>query len=143
MKKLCNGLLIALLVATVLLAAYAVIASSNTESLNAAISLNLIWSYILFGVAVLAAVGCAAWGMLKSPAGLKGALLSILLIVAIVVISYFVANGHDYQIINLENGGYFDRFETVIADAGILVTYVAFAGSLLAALYAEISNALK
>lgn len=143
MKKLCNILLIVLLVATLLLTVYAVVASSTVEGLNAAISLNLIWCYVLFVAAILAAVGCAVWGMIKSPAGLKGALMSLLLIAAVVIVSYVIANGHDIKIVNLDTGGYFDRPETVISDAGILVTYVAFAGAILAALYSEISNALK
>ncbi len=141
MKKFCNILLIVLLAVTALLVVYAV--ASSPENLNAAISLNLIWGYILFAAAALAAVGCAIWGLIKSPAGLKGTLLSLVLVVAVIVISYVVANGHDYQIVNLENGGFFERGDTVIADAGILVTYVAFVGAVLAALYSEISNALK
>lgn len=141
MKKFCNILLIVLLAVTTLLTAYAVF--SSPEGLNAAISLNLIWGYVLFAAAALAAVGCAAWGLVKSPAGLKGAIFSIVLVAAVIVISYVVANGHDYQIINLSDGGYFERGETVIADAGILVTYVAFVGAVVAALYSEIANALK
>lgn len=141
MKKLCNILLIVLLAVTALLVVYAV--ASSPEGLNAAISLNLIWCYILFAAAILAAVGCAVWGMLKSPKGLKGALSAVVLVVAVIVVSYFVANGHDYQIINLSDGGFFERGVTVIADASILVTYIAFVGALLATLYSEISNVLK
>ncbi len=141
MKKFCNILLIVLLAVTVLLAAYAVI--SKPETLNAAISLNLIWGYVLFAAAALAAVGCAVWGLVKSPAGLKGAILSLFLVAAVIVISYFIANGHDYHIVNLEDGGYFERGEAVIADASILVTYVAFVGAVVAALYSEIANVLK
>ncbi len=141
MKKFCNILLIVLLAVTALLVVYAV--ASSPENLNAAISLNLIWGYTLFAAAALAAVGCAIWGLVKSPAGLKGTLLSLVLVVAVIVISYLVANGHDYQIVNLEDGGYFERGDTVIADAGILVTYVAAAGAILAAIFSEISNALK
>ncbi len=141
MKKLCNILLIVLLAVTALLVVYAV--ASSPEGLNAAISLNLIWCYILFAAAILAAVGCAVWGMLKSPKGLKGALSAVVLVVAVIVVSYFVANGHDYQIINLSDGGFFERGVTVIADASLLVTYIAFVGALLATLYSEISNVLK
>ena len=69
-------MLVTLLVITVGLTFYAVFASP--ESKNAAVSLNLIWGYALLASAVIAALACATWGLLKSPAGLKGALLSAL-----------------------------------------------------------------
>lgn len=141
MKKFVNSLLITLLGITVLLTLYAVFASP--EGLNAAISLNLVWCYVLLAGAIAVALICAVWGMLKSPVGLKGALLSMLLIVAVIVISYVVAAGHDYQIVDLNSGGYFDHWKAVIADTGILVTYIAFVGALGAAVYSEVANAFK
>lgn len=141
MKKFVNILLITLLVITVGLTFYACFASP--ESKNAAISLNLIWGYVLLVGAVVAALACAVWGLVKSPAGLKGALLSCLLMVAIVVASYFIAAGHDVKIVNLDTGGYFEHWKAVIAETGILVAYVAGAGAILSAIYAEIANSLK
>lgn len=141
MKKFVNILLVTLLVITVGLTFYAVFASP--ESKNAAISLNLIWGYALLVGAVVAALACATWGLLKSPAGLKGALLSLLLIAAVIVISYFVASGNDFKIVNLDTGGYFEHWETVLADASILVAYVAGAGAVLSAIYSEVANTLK
>lgn len=141
MKKFVNTLLVVLLVITVVLTLYAVF--SSPEGLNAAISLNIIWCYILLAGAIAIALVCAGWGLLKSPAGLKSSLLSMLLIVAVIVVSYFVAAGHTYQIVDLNTGGYFDQWKAVIADSGILVTYVAFIGAVGAAIYAEVANALK
>ena len=48
MKKILNILLIVLLAVTFLLTVYAV--AAGPEALNAAINLNLIWGYILWGV---------------------------------------------------------------------------------------------
>ena len=141
MKKFINILLIVLLVITVALVGYAVF--SSPEGLNAAVSLNLIWGYILLAGAVLAALACAVWGIIQSPKGMKSALISLVLVAAVIIISYVVANGHDIKIVDLQNGGYFERGATVIADAGILVAYIAGAGAILAAIYAEIANALK
>lgn len=141
MKKFVNILLIVLLVITVALAFCAVFASP--EGRDAVISLNLVWGYTLFGAAILAAVACAIWGMVQSPKGLKKSLLSMLLIVAVIVVSYVIAAGHDVKIVNLDTGGFFEHWEAVIAEAGILVAYVAGAGSILAAIYSEIANALK
>ena len=141
MKKFVNILLIVLLVITVALAFCAVFASP--EGRDAVISLNLVWGYTLFGAAILAAVACAIWGMVQSPKGLKKSLLSMLLIVAIIVVSYVIAAGHDVKIVNLDTGGFFEHWEAVVAEAGILVAYVAGAGAILAAIYSEIANALK
>lgn len=141
MKKFVNVLLVILLSVTVLLTLYAVF--SSPEGLNAAISLNIIWCYILLAGAIAVALGCAAWGLLQDPAGLKSSLLSLLLMVAVVVISYVVAAGHEYQIVDLNTGGYFDQWKAIIADTGILVTYVAFVGAIAAAIYSEVANALK
>ena len=141
MKKFVNILLIVLLVITVALTFCAVFASP--EGRDAVISLNLVWGYTLFGAAILAAVACAIWGMVQSPKGLKKSLLSMLLIVAVIVVSYVIAAGHDVKIVNLDTGGFFEHWEAVIAEAGILVAYVAGAGAILAAIYSEIANALK
>lgn len=141
MKKFVNILLIVLLVITVALAFCAVFASP--EGRDAVISLNLVWGYTLFGAAILAAVACAIWGMVQSPKGLKKSLLSMLVIVAVIVVSYVIASGHDVKIVNLDTGGFFEHWEAVVAEAGILVAYVAGAGAILAAIYSEIANALK
>jgi len=141
MKKLLSILLIVLLAVTFLLTLYAVFA--GPEALNAAVSLNLVWGYILFGVAILSALGCAAWGMVQNPAGIKSTIISLVLIVVVVGASYIIANGHDVKIVDLQNGGYFDGWKAVIAETGILVSYVAGAGAVVAAIYSEIANALK
>ena len=62
---------------------------------------------------------------------------------AVIVISYFVASGNDFKIVNLDTGGYFEHWETVLADASILVAYVAGAGAVLTAIYSEVANTRK
>ena len=64
-------------------------------------------------------------------------------VIAIIAGAYFIANGHDYQILDIGNQTNFERGETVIADTSILVAYVAGAGAILAAIYSAISDALK
>ena len=66
-----------------------------------------------------------------------------MLVVVVIGASYFIANGHDVKIVDLQNGGFFDGWKAVIAETGILVSYVAAAGAILAAVYSEIANALK
>ena len=64
-------------------------------------------------------------------------------VVAIIVGAYFIATGHDFQILDIGNQTYFERGDTVIADTSILVAYVAGAGAIISAIYSAISDALK
>ena len=105
MKKALNVLLGVLMVVTVGLTAYAIAAGGS----DAAISLNLIWGYCLMIGAVVAAVGGAIYSTLKSPAGAKMSILSVVLILAIVGVAYFISAGHTVQIVDLQNNGYFPQ----------------------------------
>lgn len=139
MKKIFNILLGILMAITVVLLIYAI----ATGGSDAAISLNLIWGYILFVLAIASALGCAAYGMIKSPAGIKGTILSLVLIIVIVGAAYFIAAGHSIEIPDLANNTVFGRSETVLTDASILVTYVALVGAFLIAVGTEIWRAFK
>lgn len=145
MKKILNILLGVLMVVTVILLIYAIVAGANgTEAaLNAAISANLIWGYILFALAIVAALGCAVYGMAKNPAGIKGTILSLVLVVVIVGVAYFIAAGHTVQIPDLTNNDFFGHSETVLTEASIIVTYVAMAAAFLTAIVTEIWRAFK
>jgi hypothetical protein len=139
MKKALNILLGALMVITVALTAYAIAAGGS----DAAISLNLIWGYALMIGAVVAAVGGAIYSTLKSPAGAKMSILSVVLILVVVGVAYFISAGHSVQIVDLQNNGYFAHGEPVITETSILVTYVAFAAAVVSALVTEIWAAFK
>ncbi|MBR4994444.1 MAG: hypothetical protein IKY82_00105 [Alistipes sp.] len=117
--------------------------SDPTTANATAIGANLYWGYALLIAAILVAVLGACMDMLKKPEGLKGAIFSVVAIVAIVVVSYVLAQGHSFEIVDLQNKGFFPRFDTVITDASIMVTYVAMAGAIVAAIYSAVSDALK
>lgn len=139
MKKVLNILLGALIVITLAVTGYAVAAGGS----DASISLNLIWGYALLFGAILAVVGGSIYAMLKSPSGAKTSILSLVLILVIVGVAYFISAGHTVQIVDLQNNGYFDHAETVITETSILVTYVAFIASIVVALATEIWAAFK
>ena len=139
MKKILNVLLGILMAVTAILLVYAV-ATGGSE---ASIGLNLMWGYFLFVFAIAAALFCALFGMIKNPAGIKGTILSVLLILVIVGVSYFYAAGHTVNIIDLQNNGFFSHGETVITETSILVTYVAFAAAFVTALVTEVWGAFK
>lgn len=145
MEKLVKYLSPVLIGVTLLLVFWAIFSTPEVPTVEnaSAVGANLYWGYVLMGVAVAVALFAAAWDLMKKPEGIKGSLLSLVAIIAIVVVSYVIANGHDYQIIDLNSQGYFDRSSTVITDASILVTYVAFAAAIVVAIYSAVSDALK
>ncbi|WP_418692053.1 hypothetical protein, partial [Alistipes putredinis] len=89
------------------------------------------------------AIFCAVFGMIQNPAGIKGTIISLALIIVIVGVAYFVASGHDIQIPDLANGGFFSQGETVLTDTSILVTYVALVAAFVTAIATEIYGAFK
>lgn len=139
MKKILNILLGILMAITAALMIYAV----ATGGSSAAIGLNLVWGYFLFAFAILAAIFCALFGMIKNPAGIKGTVLSLALIIIIVGVSYFYSAGHTVNIVDLQNNGFFGHGETVITETSILVTYVAFVAAFVTAVATQIWSAFK
>ena len=139
MKKILNILLGVLMAITVVMMAYAIFTGGS----DAAISANLVWGYVLMVLAICSGLFCAVYGMMKNPAGIKGTLLSLGLMIVVVVVSYFVAAGKEILIPNFSDGGYFSHSETVIADCSILVAYIAMAAAIVAALYSEVAKLFK
>ena len=145
MEKILKYSLVALLAISVAMIFWAVFTTPENPTIESATAVGayLYWGYFLMGAAIVAALVGAGMDMLKKPEGIKGALISVVAIVAIIVVAYFVASGHDFQIVDLGNQGYFERGETVITDTCIIVFYVAMAGAVLSAIYSAVSDALK
>ena len=142
-KKLLNIILLILILITVGLAVAMVVEGGQEAKPWAATSANLIWSYILIVLAIVSALFCAVWGMLKNPASLKGSLLSLAIVVVVIVAAYLIAAGRTIEVPDLATGGFFPHNETVIADCSILVTYVALCGAIVVAVFSEIYKAFK
>ncbi len=139
MKKIMNLLLGVLLLVTVALAAYMMIAGGSWASANA----NIVWTYVLLGGAIVAALGCAVWGMIQHPQGIKGTLFTVVGLIVLLVVTYLIANGHHFEVPNLADGGVFPRNLTVVSDTSVLIAYVALAGAFLAAIFSEVYKAIK
>lgn len=139
MKKILNILLGVLMAITAVLLIYAI----ATGGSDAAISINLMWGYFLFVFAIAAALFCAIFGMIQNPAGVKGAIISLALVIIVVGVSYFYSASHTINIVDLQNNDYFGHPETVITETSIIVTYVAFVAAFLTAIATEIWSAFK
>ena len=140
--KYLSPILIAIAVALVAWCVFTTPEDATVENATAVGSM-LMWGYAIAGAAIVIAVLAAIWDMIQKPDGIKGTIFAGVAIVAIIAGAYFIANGHDYQILDIGNQTNFERGETVIADASILVAYVAGAGAILSAIYSAISDALK
>ncbi|MBQ1253118.1 MAG: hypothetical protein IIY05_02070 [Alistipes sp.] len=145
MEKVLKYSLVALLALSVAMIFWAVFTTPEDPTVETATAVGayLYWGYFLMGAAIVAALVGAGMDLLKKPEGIKGALISVVAIVAIIVVAYVVASGHDYQIVDLGSQGYFERNETVITDTCIIVFYVAMAGAVISAIYSAVTDALK
>ena len=140
--KYLSPILIAISVALVFWCVFTTPEVPTIENATAVGSL-LMWGYAIAAVAIVIAAFAAVWDLIQKPEGIKGTMLFALAVVAIVVGAYFIAIGHDFQILDIGSQTNFERGETVIADTSIMVAYVAGAGAILSAIYSAISDALK
>ena len=145
MEKIIKTLLVAMLAVSVGLVFWAVFTTPDEPTVQnaTAVGVYLYWGYALMAAAVVAALLGAAMDMFKAPSGVKRTIFSFVAIVALIVGAYSIANGHDFQIVDLGNQGFFERGETVISDASLIVFYVAMAGAVVSAIYSAVSDAFK
>ena len=136
------GALMAISVAMIFWAVFTTPESPTVENATA-VGAYLYWGYFLMGAAIVAALVGAGMDLLKKPEGIKGALIALVAVVAIIVVAYVIASGHDFQIVDLGNQGYFERKATVISDTCLIIFYVAMAGAVISAIYSAVTDALK
>lgn len=130
----------------------------NMVALATAIHWNIMWFYFLMVFAVCFIVMSAIWNMMLNAGGLKKTILALVVVVAVVAVSYFVAssNGWAEGATLKDAAGYdlgigtdpatrtvFGTFEYMVADTSIMVTYITFAGAALAALFSAIRGIYK
>ena len=133
-------LMVGLFVVTLALVGWAVVSGGS----EVAISWNLLWGYALLVVAVVSVICAAIKGTITHPAGLKNTLIATAIVVVVVGIALGVALSHDGLVIPNSAGGVFDNpFDLVISEAGIIVTYIVSAATILVTIVGEVRNALK
>ena len=126
--------------------------------LATAIHWNLMWLYFLMVFAICYIIMSSIWNILRSGAAMKAALGVAVIVVIVVGAAYFIAagNGWDQGLTLKDAAGYdlgigtdpatrtvFGEFEYMIADTGILVTYITFAGAALATIFSAIRDIYK
>lgn len=132
--------------------------AENMVNLATAIHWNLIWFYFLMVFAITFIIFSSVGNMLLDAGGLKKTIVSLLVVVGVVAIAYFIAGGNGWTEGHTlkDAAGYdlglgtdpttrtvFGPFEYMIADTSILVTYITFAGAALAAVFSAIRGIYK
>lgn len=102
----------------------------------------LYYTYILLGIAVLAAVVMSVVNMGKNPGGGKTSLIGLGVVVVVLAASYFLANTNP---IPLKGGKelYDDTFGLIVTDMGLYTTYFALGAAVVVALWGAVRNSLK
>lgn len=139
MEKILKIVLTVMLLISVAMA----IGAFATGGANGAINATLLWSYFLVVFGVASALSCSVFSMIQAPAGIKGTLVSIIAVVAIIGISYGIAASSPKQILNIADGTFFAEDDTLITDVSILVTYVAMGGAILVSLFGELMGVYR
>ncbi len=139
MKTILKVLLILMLLVTVGLVG----AVAATGGDTALIGMTLMWGYFLIAFALVSALLCAVFGMIQAPAGLKTAIISLILVAVVVGLSYQMAISDPKEILNLEDGSFFDPDSTVISEVCILVAYAAGAAAVLVSLLSELAGVYR
>lgn len=126
-------------------------------SLATAIHWNLMWFYFLMAFAITFVVGNWLMSMFQNKGSLVNTLVYIVVVGAIVGIAYWFASGNEWDVNTLKDASghdlgigtdpatrtVFGEFEYMVADTSILITYIAAAGAILAAIYSAVISIFK
>ena len=130
----------------------------NMVALATAVHWNLIWFYFMMVFAVCFIVFAALWDMMLNAGSLKKTIVSVLIVVGVIAIAYFIAAGNGWSEgrtlkdaagydlgigTDLATRTVFGAFEYMIADTSMIVTYITFAGAALAAVFSAIRGIFK
>ncbi|MBO7282920.1 MAG: hypothetical protein J6U73_05930, partial [Alistipes sp.] len=116
------------------------------------------WFYFMMVFAVCFIIFAAVWDMLLNAGSLKKTIVSLLIVVGVIAIAYFIASGNGWNEGHTlkDAAGYdlgigtdlatrtvFGPFEYMIADTSIIVTYITIAGAALAAVFSAVRGIFK
>ena len=136
----------------------AVANGENMVALATAIHWNLVWFYFMMVFAICFIIFAAISDMMLNAGGLKKTLVAVVIVAAVVGVSYILASGHGWAEGHTlkDAAGYdlglgsdmatrkvFGSFEYMMADTSILVAYITFAGAALAAVFSAVRGIFK
>ncbi len=98
------------------------------------------YAYLLFGVAIVLALGLPLLQMIGNPKSIKKAIYSLILVVVVVGLAYMLASG-DPLMTTLENEPTASTLK--ITDTGLIITYLLFLVSITAIVAGGVINMVK
>lgn len=102
----------------------------------------LYYTYVLLGIAILSAVVMSVVNIGKNPSGGKMALVGIAVVVAVLIVSYFLSSSDPIPV----KGGkefYEDTFGLMVTDMGLYTTYFALGAAIVVTFVGAIRNSFK
>lgn len=108
--------------------------------MDSAINIGIVITYILFAAAVIGAIVFPIIHMLGDFKSAKGALVGILVLLAVFAVSYAISNP--------ETGAFYESkgispTMAKIIGGGLIATYIIFAGVIISVLYSQIVKWFK
>lgn len=104
-------------------------------------SVMLVYTYILFGLTILASILFPIINIIKNPKGSMRSLIGILAMVVVLGISYLVSSSEP---MTLSDNTIVDNATTLkLADMGLYAAYIMLIAVFAVILFGEIKNALK
>ena len=101
----------------------------------------IMWCYILFAIATLAAIIFPIINMIQNPKGAKDALIGVIALLVVCGIGYAFAGSEEFY--TLDGKLLANTSASKYSEAGIIAFYIMGAAALVAVVYAEVSKMLK
>ncbi|HOU99415.1 MAG TPA: hypothetical protein PLP65_11275 [Bacteroidales bacterium] len=101
------------------------------------IDVVLYLTYFLFFAAILLVLGFAGWFLVKNFKKSKTTIFGFIGLIVLFVIAYFISSGEVYEKFQIGEG------LSKLIGGSIITLYIMFFGTILAAIYAEISKMFK
>lgn len=135
-KGISNIIILALaLIATICIVVFSYFSENSTMY-----NISIIGTYLLLGLVCILIVAFAIIALVSNFKKAKGSLIGIGLLAAILLISFIIAKA--------DVGPFYDKFEigpttSKVIGGGIIATYLAMLGVIVAVLYFEVSKLFK
>ena len=118
----------------------------DTPQMDSLIDINLRWAYVLFGIALVIAVGFAVYQMFQSSETAKKSLMAIGAIVVVFIIARLLSSPEIptfYGAQAMVQKGILTPEVSKFTDTLLYATYILFGGALLSVIYSGLSRFWK
>lgn len=101
----------------------------------------IMWCYVLFAIATIAALVFPIINMIQNPKGAKDALIGVVALLVVCGIGYALASSEEF--LTLDGKVLASASASKFSEAGLIAFYIMGAAAIVAVIYAEVSKTLK